>query len=185
MVPALRNPSEDLRFQELAKIIKTMNINIPKKFESKTALREFFYSREFILNLKIKMNEQLHTAILSSNHVPKSCVQGDGHTLENAQAAGSASPRVQDPRFNLPNRVNRFWVGLGNNSNVVKSVLKQRYWWQKGTSENLEEVDFIWTAWKRQKHIDRLQQVNRNHKRNGEEDPVNPLKLYNKLEQNK
>ena len=57
MVPALRNPSEDLRFQELARIIKTMNINIPKKFESKTALREFFYSREFILNLKIKMNE--------------------------------------------------------------------------------------------------------------------------------
>ena len=124
MIPALRNPSEDLRFQELARIIKTMNINIPKKFENKTALREFFYSREFILNLKIKMNEQLHNAILSSNHVPKSCVQGDGNTVENAQAAGSASPRVPDPRLNLPNRVNRFWVGLGNNSSVVKSVLK-------------------------------------------------------------
>lgn len=84
MVPALRNPLEDLRFQEVAKIIKTMNINIPKKFENKTVLREFFYSREFILNLKIKMNEQLHNAILSSNHISKSCVQGDGHTVENA-----------------------------------------------------------------------------------------------------
>ena len=51
-----------------------MNINIPKKFDSKAALREFFYSREFILNLKVRMNEQLHNAILQSNRVPKSCV---------------------------------------------------------------------------------------------------------------
>ena len=43
----------------------------------------------------------------------------------------------------------------------------------------------MWTSWKRKKHIDHLQEVNRNHKRNGEEDPVNPIKLYNKLEQNK
>jgi hypothetical protein len=41
-----------------------MNIIIPKRFESKSALREFFYSRETILNLKIKMNEQLHQAII-------------------------------------------------------------------------------------------------------------------------
>jgi len=44
-------------------------------------------------------------------------------------------------------------VGYGNNSSVIKQVLKQRYWWQKGTSENLNEVDFIWTAWKKQKHV--------------------------------
>jgi len=113
--------------------------------------------------------------------MPKSYVQGDAHTAENAQAAGGLSART-DPRLNLPNRVNRFWVGLGNNSSVVKSVLKQRYWWQKGTSENLEEVDFVWTSWKRKKHIDYLQEVNRNHKRSGDEDAVYPIKLYNRLE---
>lgn len=67
-----------------------MNINIPKKFDSKAALREFFYSREFILNLKIKMNEQLHNAILQSNHIPRSFVQADSQTTaDNAQAAGT------------------------------------------------------------------------------------------------
>jgi hypothetical protein len=59
-----RAPGEDQRFLELSKIIKLMNITIPKKFDSKAALREFFYSRDFILTLKTKMNNQLHSAIL-------------------------------------------------------------------------------------------------------------------------
>lgn len=95
-----------------------MNINIPKRFESKSALREFFYSRETILTLKLKMNELVHHAILQSNIMPDV-------TAENAQAAGSQ--KVSDGKVN---RVSRFWVGFGNNSNVVKQVLKQRYWWQ-------------------------------------------------------
>jgi len=44
-----------------------MGINIPKKFDSKAAVREFFYSREFILNLKVRMSDQLHSAILSAH----------------------------------------------------------------------------------------------------------------------
>ena len=46
---------EDTRVAELQKIAKQINISIPKKFDSKSSLREFFYSREFILNVKIKM----------------------------------------------------------------------------------------------------------------------------------
>ncbi len=64
-----RAPGEDQRFLELSKIIKLMNITIPKKFDSKAALREFFYSRDFILTLKTKMNNQLHSAILLSNNM--------------------------------------------------------------------------------------------------------------------
>ena len=64
-----RAPGEDQRFLELSKIIKLMNITIPKKFDSKAALREFFYSRDFILTLKTKMNNQLHSAILQSNNM--------------------------------------------------------------------------------------------------------------------
>lgn len=32
-----------------------MGVQIPKRFDSKANMREYFYSREFILNLKIKM----------------------------------------------------------------------------------------------------------------------------------
>ena len=74
LVPERRNASEDIRFQELSRIVKQINIVIPKKFESKTQLREFFYSRDFILSLKIKMQESFHNAILQSNNLPRGFV---------------------------------------------------------------------------------------------------------------
>ena len=55
---------EDNRLVEISKIAKSMNISIPKKFDSKASLREYVTSREFILNMKIKMNNMLHKAIL-------------------------------------------------------------------------------------------------------------------------
>ena len=54
----------------------------------------------------------------------------------------------------------KFYVGPGNNFPIVKSVLKQRYWWQYGAEESFAaDCDFIWTAWKKQKHIDFLSNV--------------------------
>ena len=55
---------DEAKIQEISKIAKQVQINIPKKFDSKSALREYFFSREFILNMKIKMNNMLHKAIL-------------------------------------------------------------------------------------------------------------------------
>ena len=44
----------------------------------------------------------------------------------------------------------KFYVGPGNNFPIVKSVLKQRYWWQYGSEENFaSDCDFIWTSWKK------------------------------------
>ena len=51
---------------------------------------------------------------------------------------------------NQINQSKKFWVGTGNNFPVVKSVLKQRYWWQNATEESFaEDCDFIWTSWKK------------------------------------
>ena len=46
---------EDTRIEQMQKITKQIGIHIPKKFDSKQSVREFFHSREFILNVKIKM----------------------------------------------------------------------------------------------------------------------------------
>ena len=47
----------------------------------------------------------------------------------------------------------------------MKSVLKQRYWWQYGSEESFgADCDFIWTAWKKQKHIDFLTNSNNKQK---------------------
>jgi hypothetical protein len=62
-------------------------------------------------------------------------------------------------------------------------VLKQRYWWQPSTKEDFSDCDFIWTGWKKQKHIDYLMQLNgHNYKGADEGQPSVPTKIYNKLE---
>lgn len=53
--PMANRLTDDHRINELQKIAKQINIQIPRKFDSKLSLREFFYSREFILNVKTKM----------------------------------------------------------------------------------------------------------------------------------
>jgi hypothetical protein len=54
------------------------------------------------------MNNMLHKAILTCNHLP-------------VPQEGAESPGVYTSK--------KYWVGMGNNSGLVKSVLKQRYWW--------------------------------------------------------
>lgn len=60
------------------------------------------------MNVKIRMNNMLHKAILTCNHLP-------------VPQEGAESPGVYTSK--------KYWVGMGNNSGLVKSVLKQRYWW--------------------------------------------------------
>jgi hypothetical protein len=130
------NPNSFLdmsRITEIQKIAKQINITIPSKFANKSSLREFFYSRDFILNVKIRMNNMLHKAILTCNHLPLP-----------AETEGVFVSK-------------KYWVGGGNNSGLIKSVLKQRYWWQQGTEEDFaSDCDFIWTAWKKNRHIEFL-----------------------------
>lgn len=73
-------------------------------------------------------------------------------------ALASGAPAKDETRIY---QAKKFFVGVGNNGAVVKSVLKQRYWWQYGSEESFAaDCDFIWTAWKKQKHIDFLQAIN-------------------------
>mmetsp|Transcript_24239 Transcript_24239/g.37371 ORF Transcript_24239/g.37371 Transcript_24239/m.37371 type:complete len:103 (+) Transcript_24239:1493-1801(+) len=52
----------------------------------------------------------------------------------------------------------KYYVGPGNNCQVVKNALKQRYWWTPAHSEDFCDANFIWTSWKRDKHIDFLKE---------------------------
>ena len=48
-----------------------MKVNIPKRFESKTAIREFIQSREFIVAMKQSMTSQLFICINNCNRILK------------------------------------------------------------------------------------------------------------------
>jgi hypothetical protein len=42
---------------------------------------------------------------------------------------------------NLPKL--RAYIGKGNNSNLVKSLIKRRFWWE--ITENIDSAHFVWT----------------------------------------
>lgn len=46
---------------------RLLNIMIPKKFDSKTVLREYIQSKDFIVTLKTRINTILYSAINESN----------------------------------------------------------------------------------------------------------------------
>ncbi len=39
----------------------------------------------------------------------------------------------------------KYYVGKGNNSQLVKNCLKQRFWWSLGDFEDWDSYNFIWT----------------------------------------
>ena len=75
-------------------------------------------------------------------------------------------------------QLQKFFIGRGNNDGAVRSVLKQRAQWVQGAEESLEEAAFVWTQWKKQRHIDFLASYGGNAE-------GKPIKLYGKMEQNK
>lgn len=40
----------------------------------------------------------------------------------------------------------KIYIGKGNNSNLIKSLIKKRFWFQ--TTKNKEEANFVWTQLK-------------------------------------
>lgn len=48
----------------------------------------------------------------------------------------------------------RFYVGKGNNSNLIKSIMKQRWWWTE--TNDVASAHFVWTQLKHQPTIDRI-----------------------------
>jgi hypothetical protein len=39
----------------------------------------------------------------------------------------------------------RFFIGKGNNNLLVKSILKERWWWAVCEKEDFEDANFIWS----------------------------------------
>lgn len=90
------------------------------------------------------MQNLLHKAILSANNLPQSVI--DANMTGNIAAMEKNGKEGESKIY----QAKKFWVGYGNNSPIVKSVLKQRYWWQYGSEESFgADCDFIWTSWKK------------------------------------
>lgn len=79
--------------------------------------------KEFINNVRDKAIMLVVQEVQKSNNIPKT-------TSELSQYA-------------------KFLVGFGNNFQLVKSILKNRWWLQSGETDSFEECNLIWTSWRK------------------------------------
>lgn len=42
----------------------------------------------------------------------------------------------------------KYYIGRGNNSGIVRTALKSRFWWSLGEYDDWSDYNFIWTQWK-------------------------------------
>lgn len=49
--------------------------------------------------------------------------------------------------------MNKFYIGKGNNSILVRTVFKQRWWWSMNECDNFYDINFLWTQWRRNKNL--------------------------------
>jgi hypothetical protein len=69
-------------------------------------------------------------------------------------------------------------IGDGNNSAIVKNVLKMRQWWSLQNKPSPNTCDFIWTQWIQSKIIKKLAKFSDENKEDYDQF------IYNKLEAN-
>lgn len=65
-------------------------------------------------------------------------------------------PKPADNQWALPhnNVIYKYTIGKGNNSIMVRSLFKNRFWWVQGDESDLKSLNFVWTQNKVQKIFD-------------------------------
>lgn len=93
--------------------------------------------------------DNFETADSSSNlNTPKS-----KNLSSNTKTEADASQNFVLPP---PNISYKYVVGKGNNSIMVRSLFKNRFWWMKHDKEELETTNFCWTQIKKASIMDVL-----------------------------
>ena len=87
------------------------------------------FDSDFVSDVKDRMFESLMYHINLSNGL-----YSDGHYL-------SAKPHFQK-KTNF-----KAYVCKGNNGNIIKTILKKRWWWTIVDRWDTDQCDFIWTQW--------------------------------------
>ena len=50
----------------------------------------------------------------------------------------------------------KYYIGKGNNSIMVRSLFKNRFWWIPSDKNEMDSVNFMWTQIKNAKHMESL-----------------------------
>ncbi|OMJ89940.1 hypothetical protein SteCoe_7833 [Stentor coeruleus] len=57
----------------------------------------------------------------------------------------------------------KYYLGKGNNSNLIKQCLSTRWWWIRVNEEEISNANLVWTQWKDKKTLESLPKLSVNH----------------------
>ena len=88
------------------------------------------------------------TIASQQNNTPKSKLSGiknksgDEHAKDDDHIVKNLTTAFQYPH---PNVIYKYWIGKGNNSIMVRTLFKNRYWWVQGDISEPGTTNFCWT----------------------------------------
>lgn len=69
----------------------------------------------------------------------------------------------------------KYHIGRGNNSGIVRTALKSRFWWSMGEYDDWGDYNFVWTQWKSNKVLNCIKTWKEVQEQEGK-DALNPDK---------
>jgi Tubulin-tyrosine ligase family len=106
----------------------------------KVSLKEAAKDRDWLVVAKPKIIQSLATSICKSNGI--------------------------DISIPAAYTTYKYYIGPGNNSKLIKQCISQRWWWTKTSSSEILVANFVWTQWREQSFLDKLQSLCKNqHKK--------------------
>lgn len=104
------------------------------------------------VNDKVSASEELNGETIDSlsnqNNTPRSRNMKKDYQFD--QAISDLNKAVSTTKANNfllppPNIIYKYFIGKGNNSIMVRSLFKNRYWWVQHDKEEMEKCNFCWT----------------------------------------
>ena len=57
----------------------------------------------------------------------------------------------------------KYYLGKGNNSNLIKQCLSSRWWWTRVSEDEIGSANLVWTQWKDKKTLNALPKLSAQH----------------------
>ena len=141
--------------------------NICKKFKFKSQSKDF---SEYILAFKTQAYKCFIELLRYEYGIEEN--KSQDFEIESFECEKDEKDPQSQRAFNA-------YIGEGNNSTIVRNILKSRTWWNFSKKWSLKKWDFIWTQWIQSKIINSMCSYHDLDK------SENPTKfVYNKLNEN-
>lgn len=114
----IRPNDQQVNIDKIKTICSYFNFRLPKNV---IAEPQQVKSKEFQTFAKERMLQRLYEVINKENSVQEEVILASQQGLR------------------------KFYVGRGNNYALVRSIFKQRWWWQLGSGIDFETSNFLWT----------------------------------------